>query len=121
VEPIGTLSGLHSATGITWSSPKSQHSPSWKTWQWIGHLLIGRAWVSELDPQFSRESEGAAHYLAPGKRGWPLVCGFLERISSSLCAIRTTLRQLGLSQSLSSEVFAWLPSSSRDLVARSAI
>jgi hypothetical protein len=28
--------------------------------------------------------------------GWPLVCGFLERISSSLCAIRTTLRQLGL-------------------------
>ena len=31
----------------------------------------------------------------------PLVCGFFERISSSHCAIRTTLRQLGLSSPFS--------------------
>ncbi len=40
---------------------------------------------------------------------------------TSLCAIRTTLRQLGLPQSVSADVFRWLPSSSRELVGQSAI
>jgi hypothetical protein len=41
-----------------------------------------------------------------------LVCGFSERNNSSLRAIRTTLWWLGLSTSLSQEMFAWLPRSS---------
>ena len=48
-----------------------------------------------------------------------LVCGFTERISSSLLAIRTTLRLLGLYPSLSEEVFAWLLHSGREHVDRS--
>ena len=71
--------------------------------------------------QLNPRAEGATHFLEPRERGWPLVCGFVERISSSHCAIRTTLRQLGLSQSLFQEVFAWLPDSSQELVDRGAI
>src|SRR5271157_2435061 len=65
--------------------------------------------------------ERADHVSFVPESGWPLVCGFVERITYSHCAIRTTLRQLGLSQSLFQEVFAWLPSSSQELVDRGAI
>src|SRR5208282_2141639 len=65
---------------------------------------------------------GRRHPLSGTKETWrPLVCGFVERISYSHCAIRTTLRQLGLFQFLSQEVFAWLPGLSQDLVDRVAI
>ena len=64
---------------------------------------------------------GATHVSRVPECGWPLVCGFVERITYSHCAIRTTLRQLGLSQSLFQEVFAWLPDSSQELVDRGAI
>src|SRR5271166_4681468 len=64
---------------------------------------------------------GATHVSRVPECGWPLVCGFVERITYSHCAIRTTLRQLGLSQSLFQEVFAWLPDSSQELVDRGAL
>ncbi len=70
--------------------------------------------------EVSLRAKGATHVPWVPESGWPLVCGFLERISSSHCAIRTTLRQLGLFQSLLLEVFAWLPDSSQELVDRGA-
>src|SRR5208337_4557226 len=96
----------------------SMHGPIWYTFYERAH----------------REQEGPTKLRSPlflaGERGrvslvpesgWPLVCGFVERISSSHCAIRTTLRQLGLFQFLSQEVFAWLPGLSQELVDRVAI
>ena len=68
----------------------------------------------------SREAKAATHGSLVPESGWPLVSGFLDRISSSHCAIRTTLRQLGLFQSLFQEVLAWLPGSSQELVDRVA-
>src|SRR5271165_4977020 len=99
----------------------------------------GRRWLRRGDTAENRESLRDAtipspwqigcrasergHPPFPGmpESGWPLVCGFVERITYSHCAIRTTLRQLGLSQSLFQEVFAWLPDSSQELVDRGAI
>ena len=69
----------------------------------------------------NKGAKGANHVTFVPESGWPLVCGFVERISSSHCAIRTTLRQLGLFQSLFQDVFAWLPGSSQELVDRVAI
>src|SRR5208337_1099473 len=90
-EPAGS-----SASGPACSSGEEIRRPG-------GHLHI-LATRLRLPPNITHtvlmESKGAAHVSFVPESGWPLVCGFVERISSSHCAIRTTLRQLGLFQFL---------------------
>ncbi len=74
---------------------------------------------------------GKAKYLIRRRKGPPrFLCArkwvapwhvVSLRVSSSHCAIRTILRQLGLFQSLFPVVFAWLPGLSQELVDRIAI